>query len=492
MLHFAEYITQTPITSTSVSGIFKCFFPFDGDLVGCLFINDPAQAGEIVFGVYFDAFTIGAVIDDGTTTVDRNDFTLPGTKGTTVRVDCDQLPTSGTIPAGVKIALVFDDGISVNGGSLTWRGVWNAASAYVTDDVVERNGSSYVAIASSTNITPGTDATYWSLLAQKGDTGAQGAAGAAGAQGPAGVQGAAGAQGPAGAAGTNGQGYTWRGAWASGTAYAAYDTVSFSGSSYVAIAASTGITPGTDATKWNLVAQKGDTGAAGSGGGGSRGVYTPDAAPAVPSALDDNFNTGALDAKWTEYQAAFHTLAVNNSHLRLTMTSQASDRINGLFQPIPSGDWIAITKLRHLSPFKAYISAGLMLVEDAINNPNTSDLMIFQDGRWDQPAADSHLISLARFSDYTTFSSAPFADLVIEKSQMMYQRVDKVGTNYTFYYSFDGIYWFTYGTLAASAFFTPQQIGLFIANTLTAKTAVVMFDFFRLYAAGTTEFGGEI
>ncbi|MCP9494060.1 MAG: hypothetical protein MSG64_06335 [Pyrinomonadaceae bacterium MAG19_C2-C3] len=227
-------------------------------------------------------------------------------------------------------------------------------------------------------------------------------------------------------------------------------------------------------------------------GGGSHGVYTPDATPVVPSALDDNFNTGALDVKWTEYQAAFHTLAVNNSHLRLTMASQSSDGINGIFQPIPSGDWIAITKLRHLSPFKAYISAGLMLLEDAVNNPNTSDLMIFQDGRWDQPAADSHLISLARFSDYTTFLSAPFADLVIEKSQMMYQRIDKVGTNYTFYYSYDGIYWFTYGTLAASAFFTPQQIGLFVANTLTAKTAVVMFDYFRLYPAGTTEFGGEI
>jgi hypothetical protein len=47
----------------------------------------------------------------------------------------------------------------------------------------------------------------------------------------------------------------------------AYDTVSYGGASYNAVASSTGVTPGTDGSKWALVAAKGDTGASGSGSG---------------------------------------------------------------------------------------------------------------------------------------------------------------------------------------------------------------------------------
>ena len=44
--------------------------------------------------------------------------------------------------------------------------------------------------------------------------------------------------------------YNARGAWAAGTAYTTMDSVTNSGATWVAITASTGVTPGTDATKW--------------------------------------------------------------------------------------------------------------------------------------------------------------------------------------------------------------------------------------------------
>jgi hypothetical protein len=50
----------------------------------------------------------------------------------------------------------------------------------------------------------------------------------------------------------------WRGAWDSATTYTQFDSVSYSGSAYLAVAASTNVTPGTDSTKWNLLASKGD------------------------------------------------------------------------------------------------------------------------------------------------------------------------------------------------------------------------------------------
>lgn len=48
-----------------------------------------------------------------------------------------------------------------------WRGAYNASTAYVVDDVVESNGSSYVCILASTGNTP-PNATYWELMAEKG------------------------------------------------------------------------------------------------------------------------------------------------------------------------------------------------------------------------------------------------------------------------------------------------------------------------------------
>jgi hypothetical protein len=62
------------------------------------------------------------------------------------------------------------------------------------------------------------------------------------------------------------QGYVWRGAWNPATAYAAYDSVSRNGSSYVAIVANTGIDPATDTTHWNLMAQAGAPGPPGATG----------------------------------------------------------------------------------------------------------------------------------------------------------------------------------------------------------------------------------
>ena len=110
----------------------------------------------------------------------------------------------------------------------------------------------------------------WAVVGNiKGPAGIQGVVGAAGAQG---IQGVQGVQGVAGAAGANGQGYLWRGTWDSATVYAAYDCVFYNGSGYVAVAGSTNVTPGTDATKWNLFAQQGATGAGGSGGSGIRAL----------------------------------------------------------------------------------------------------------------------------------------------------------------------------------------------------------------------------
>ena len=54
-----------------------------------------------------------------------------------------------------------------------WQGAYSGATAYVADDVVSYNGSSYICILASTNNLP-TNTTYWSIMAQTGTNGTNG------------------------------------------------------------------------------------------------------------------------------------------------------------------------------------------------------------------------------------------------------------------------------------------------------------------------------
>ena len=112
------------------------------------------------------------------------------------------------------------------------------------------------------------------FVGPQGSVGPQGFGGPQGFIGPQGFAGQPGAAGFPGATGPAGQGFNWRGAWTIGAAYSAYDAVSNQGNSYVALAASSGVIPGSDATKWSLMAQVG-TAIGPAGGTGATGPAGP-------------------------------------------------------------------------------------------------------------------------------------------------------------------------------------------------------------------------
>jgi hypothetical protein len=80
----------------------------------------------------------------------------------------------------------------------TWRGTWSALTVYSKDDVVVRNGSSYIATAISTALDPTLNPLTWDLVAQQGSTGPTGPQGTTGPQGPTGPTGSTGPTGPTG------------------------------------------------------------------------------------------------------------------------------------------------------------------------------------------------------------------------------------------------------------------------------------------------------
>ena len=97
-------------------------------------------------------------------------------------------------------------GYAGDGSALTnvahWKGTWSAATAYLKDDCVYSGGSSYIALAASTNTSPASTPASWAVLAQQGPAGA---AGTAGTTGPVGATGATGAVGPSGSPDTQAQ-----------------------------------------------------------------------------------------------------------------------------------------------------------------------------------------------------------------------------------------------------------------------------------------------
>ena len=90
-----------------------------------------------------------------------------------------------------------------------YKGAYDASQAYTYLNWVTSGGSSYVCINKdgAPAGTAVTNTTYWAVMAQKGDTGAQGPKGdtgpqgATGPQGPKGATGATGPQGPQGPSG---------------------------------------------------------------------------------------------------------------------------------------------------------------------------------------------------------------------------------------------------------------------------------------------------
>lgn len=79
------------------------------------------------------------------------------------------------IPGGNPQIQELPTGDSIGGApqgpvGMTWQGAWSSGTSYVIDDAVSNNGSSYIAIAPSTNQAP-PNATYWNVLSSAGSAG---------------------------------------------------------------------------------------------------------------------------------------------------------------------------------------------------------------------------------------------------------------------------------------------------------------------------------
>lgn len=132
--------------------------------------------------------------------------TVPGPTGATGSTG----PTGPTGPTGAASTVQGPTGPTgatgpsgAAGAGISWEGPWDIGAAYVLNEGVEHNGSSWIANGPTTGDEPGV-APEWDLWVEKGATGATGPTGPEGDPGDTGGVGATGPAGPTGATGPTG------------------------------------------------------------------------------------------------------------------------------------------------------------------------------------------------------------------------------------------------------------------------------------------------
>jgi len=215
-----------------------------------------------------------------------------------------QGPTGLTGPAGQTGAQGIQGGKGDAGPQgpagpvgLSYQGTYVSTIRYALGDGVRYNGAAYISLrASNIGNTPGQSPTWWSLFAEDGATGATGPTGATGTIGPAGPTGAQGPTGATGATGTIGpSGLTYKGVWSNDTGYVATDSVTYNGSTYIAVNANISERPDNDPGNWSLIAAAGATGAAGpAGANGATGATGPTGANGTNGTTGATGSAGAV------------------------------------------------------------------------------------------------------------------------------------------------------------------------------------------------------
>ena len=191
--------------------------------------------------------------------------------------------TGPTGPTGAAGSVTGPTGPTGTAG-MVWKGVWVFSTNYQVDEVVSCNGVSYICILANMNQMP-PDPTYWTVVAEKGDTGAtvtgptgdRGNTGAAGITGPTGPGG--GPTGPTGDTGPTGPsggpsgptgptgvpGVNWMGDWIFSTTYQINDAVAHLNGSFIATAINTNTEP-PNPSCWDVLTAEGGTGPTGATG----------------------------------------------------------------------------------------------------------------------------------------------------------------------------------------------------------------------------------
>lgn len=220
---------------------------------------------------------------------------------------------------------------------------------------------------------------------------------------------------------------------------------------------------------WETVASAGGSTPDGS-------FWSPDAAPASPSAYDDEFDDETFDSGlWTNYDVPTG-LTYSEEKYGLTWTNfTSSSYIQGIYQePASSNGWSIMCKVSVIYKQHDDTKCGLMLLQDT-SNLSTSDVVLFA---MVTNAAGTGVQS-EKYNQYNSYLGG-IGNMDSDKwITTMYLRIRADGSNnWYFDWSSDGIGWlnkddwFANGATAVRLW-APTGFGLFIKSNQTTPKYII-------------------
>lgn len=196
------------------------------------------------------------------------------------------------------------------------------------------------------------------------------------------------------------------------------------------------------------------------GGGGNSGTPTPPdpadgsyfepmASPSIQSALNDEFSGDVIDPMWTLFDPGeVSTYTIENTGLVAAVSTSTGNNLHGQIQPLPAGDFTVETYVGQGIVSKAaniYFFTGLGLFEDDTDESQAYTQCLVT-GHNIEPSVMTHI-----WSDYNSSSNGGFTAFD-EALTNIFLRIRRNGTTYYFDYSFDGIGWKQWLTVADLGF----------------------------------------
>jgi hypothetical protein len=152
---------------TSDTTVYTCPISTEASVHGLVIGNNTGSAATFTLKVYIQSTATTTTVATGISVAANSTYTWPKpidvNAGDIIKIAASSLSTL------VALYSVYEGSNPPVAVGFTPRGTWSSASNYVTNDVVTRSGSSYLALQASTNEDPTTATSYWMELFQ--DTG---------------------------------------------------------------------------------------------------------------------------------------------------------------------------------------------------------------------------------------------------------------------------------------------------------------------------------
>lgn len=214
------------------------------------------------------------------------------------------------------------------------------------------------------------------------------------------------------------------------------------------------------------------------GAGGSYTFWDPDLPPGSPSALDDDFDSVSLDAKWftvnwsatSGFSADYHTTKYSAAHVQW---DSASSAFRALTQALPAGDFTCVARLN-----AAPVDGGLAGILLSDNHNGSSGK------QWAGVMYGATKVGVYEYNNWGAFVGNLSPDKGWAPVPTFF-RIRRLGTTYYFAFSADGVTWDRRGGISLSG--TPTDIG--IVGQCTGFFDLDC-DWLRYDSSPTATFGG--